>query len=185
MISRSSRTPRERQPEYLLVDGYNLLKAAPLGAREEQLNLKAARQHLEQTLIRYARRVGAHIALFFDGSEEEDLLPSPQRPKEIEVFFSRPPEKADDLIKRAIQERRGARCARLISSDRELCRWARRHKIRSTSSAEFLEELERPRQLLAISPPATPRELDPDLVLDQDEIDAWEDLFARGREEGP
>jgi predicted RNA-binding protein with PIN domain len=177
---------REAQPEHLLIDGYNLIKTIPHFRQREQVSLEAARQTLEQALRSYALATDTRITLIFDGDTalDGDTVSEsslPQHKKEpVEILFSHAPEKADDLLKKAVQQRHGAKNLRLVTSDREICRFARRHKIRSTSSAEFADELDsRPhRQTEADVPP--PLEFDPDIVLDADEVDAWERLFRAG-----
>ena len=169
--------------EHLLVDGYNIIKADPLLRRREQIGLKAGRDALQQALISYARRSGARITLYFDGDEGLDLAPVSSRQDPVQVLFSRSPEKADDLIKRDIQGKHGAKRLRVITSDREIRRFAQRHKIRSTPAAEFAAELIRRSPSHAdLEPLQTPREVDPDLALDEREIEVWEKLFEEGRE---
>ncbi len=52
------------RPEHLLVDGYNLIKAAPLLRRHEAVSLEKARWALEQALARYARITSADHPVF-------------------------------------------------------------------------------------------------------------------------
>ena len=170
------------RPEHLLIDGYNVLKATPHFHRQERLSLEAARQALQQTLIHYAQRTGARITLVFDGDEGVDLPPVSAPQDQVQIVFSHPPEKADDLIKKSVQYKHGARRARVITSDREIRRFAQRHKIRTTPADEFVfEELDAPPAQPSTEPRPTPLEVDPDLALDEREIDAWEKLFESGR----
>lgn len=174
MSPRRDRDDLREAPEELLVDGYNLAHAAPHLHPGDPGDLEGIRRSVIRALAAWAARTGGRVVLFFDG---EAL---PVRPvggdTSVEVVFSRPPEKADDLIKRALQERHGSRRSRLVSSDRELRRWARRQRLSSTGAAEFLEELEAPP---ALAPQAgIPRELDPHLALDEAEVEDWARLFA-------
>lgn len=169
--------------EHLLVDGYNVIKADPLLSRREQVSLEAGRDGLQQSLISYARRSGTRITLYFDGDEGLDCAPVSSRRDSVQVLFSRPPEKADDLIKKAIQSKHGAKRLRVITSDREIRDFARRHKVRSTPAHEFAEELVcRPPSHSDSEPLPISREVDPDLALDEREIEVWEKLFEKGRE---
>ena len=167
--------------EHLLVDGYNLIRASPRLRRRERVSLQSARQALEQVLTGFARHTGARITLFYDGDEGPGFVPE-AGPQPVRVVFSDPPASADDLIREAVQHRHGARRFRVVTSDREIRRFAERHRIRVTRAHDFLEELERPpdpRRAQEEDPP------DPEAVryrrLGDDEVAAWEKLFAAGR----
>jgi predicted RNA-binding protein with PIN domain len=163
-----------KEAEELLVDGYNLAHAAPHLHPDPPGDLEGIRRSVARALLAWAKRTGGRVLLFFDG--EAIPVRSSKGCTLIEVVFSRPPEKADDLIKRALQERHGSRRSRLVSSDRELQRWARRHRIRFTGAAEFLGELEEPP--IPATQAGVPRELDPHLTLDEAEVEGWARLFA-------
>jgi predicted RNA-binding protein with PIN domain len=166
--------------EHLLVDGYNLIKSSQLFQAPDD-TLEQARLSLQQTLDAYGRRAKVKITLYYDG--DGDLAHATQgRYGDIEFEFSRYPEKADDLIMRAAQDKHGAKWLRVISSDREIRHFAARHKIRSTSSEDFLDELEAPLQKKA-----TPT--DPEAEARRDapgDLAEWERLFvARPAEPKP
>lgn len=181
MISRSG-----RNSEHLLVDGYNLIKADPILRDHEKVSLKAARQALEGALRRYFRRTGARIQIFYDGDQDPDVGPRESAAGDgVEIAFSRSPQKADDLIKHAVQARHGARYLRVISSDREIRRFAGRHKVASTPAPLFAEELECPPAQSSADPVMPPPELDPDLSLAPDEVASWEKLFRARRDRDP
>ena len=167
------------ESEHLLVDGYNLIKATPDLRHQERLSLEQARRALQQALTLYAQRTGARITLYFDGDEGLEFMPaSEQHP--IQTVFSHPPQTADDLIKEAVQNKHGARRLRVISSDREIRRFAQRHKIRSSKADEFAEELQRPPQREKPDEPDD-QEAFRHAALNEEEITAWEKLFAEGR----
>ena len=161
------------KPEHLLVDGYNLIKSSHFFHRPEQ-SLEQARLGLQRALDAHSRRTQSKITLYYDGDGADDLARQ-SRYGDIQIIFSRSPETADDLIMSATQDKHGAKWLRVISSDREIRRCAERHKIRSTRSEDFLDELDaalsaRPQQPLNTAPSAehsTP-----------DELDEWERLFA-------
>ena len=165
--------------EHLLVDGYNLIKSSPLFQNPGE-TLKKARTTLEEALGVYGRRTDRQITLYYDGT---DQIPQaiPHRHKEIEIHFSQYPEKADDLIMLAVRQKHGAKWLRVISSDREIRRFAERHKIRSTSAEDFLDELEktppaRTPQAIGADDAVRPNPDDPD---DPDDLDEWEALFTK------
>jgi len=172
-----------KSDEVLLIDGYNLIKTDPLLLRREHFGLEAARSTLEQRLHAYAQRTSAQLILFFDGDEGLPDHVAIRREGAMQIIFSQPPQKADDLLKQAIQQRYGAVRVRLISTDRDIRKCARQHRIRSTSSSQFLEELAQSGNWRAPKNSLPPPELDPLLNLDEDQIDLWERIFAQGRSE--
>ena len=165
--------------EHLLIDGYNLIKASQLFQGRGD-TLERARSRLQQALVAYSRRADKHITLYYDGTGESPSAASASGPH-ITIEFSRYPQQADDLIAQAVEKKHGAKWLRVISSDRAVQRCAARHKIRSTCSEDFLDELTRPVQASS-APAPTPAhdgtEADP--PLDPGELDQWEALFRRG-----
>ena len=161
------------QREHLLIDGYNLIKSSQLFHRPEQA-LEQARIGLQRALDAYKRHTQNTITLYYDGDGTHEL-PRQSRYEEIRIIFSHAPETADDLIMRAAQDKHGAKWLRVITSDREIRRYAERHKIRSTRSEDFLDELDEP--IPAPQPQASeqPGSAKP---LTTDELDEWERLFA-------
>lgn len=171
---------KPRASEHLLVDGYNLIKASPLFRRRERISLQSGRQALQQALTGFARDTGARVTLFFDGDEGLGLVPA-AAPRPVQVVFSSPPTTADDLIKEAVQRLHGAGRVRVVTSDREIRRFAERHHIRVTRADDFADELERrPRARPDDEGPPDPEELR-HRRLDEDEVTAWERLFTEGR----
>ena len=170
--------------EHLLIDGYNLIKASQLFQGRDD-TLERARNRLQQALVAYSRRADKHITLYYDGIGESPSAASASSPH-VTIEFSRYPEQADDLIAQAVEKKHGAKWLRVISSDRAVQRCAARHKIRSTCSEDFLDELTGPVQ--ASSAPATApahdgTEADPSL--DPGELDQWETLFRKEADEEP
>jgi len=200
---------------HTLIDGYNLIKCVPLYSESLHRSLAAARAHIEVTLGSYVRRTGTEVTIFYDGDPEVSH-PDYQQRDNIDIFFSRRPQKADDLIMERVAQKHGARWLRVVTSDREIQRCATRHKIAFIDSPTFAEELENPRQrtirdgqqdpgsdphwrpdrgeveaFSAVFEQPTqrketarraqrqPRETDPNLTLDKEEVDEWEQLFKR------
>ena len=70
---------------------------------------------------------------------------------------------------------------RVVTSDREIRRFAERHHIRVTRADDFADELERrPRARPEDEEPPDPEEVR-HRRLDEDEVTAWERLFTEGR----
>ena len=164
--------------EHLLIDGYNLIKSSQLFQGRGD-TLERARHRLQQALATYGHRADKHITLYYDGTGAVQSAANARGPY-VTIEFSRYPQQADDLIARAVAKKHGAKWLRVISSDRAIQRCAARHKIRSTRSEDFLDELTQPVQ--APSAPATAPARDgteSHPPLNPGELDHWEALFCR------
>ncbi len=170
--------------EHLLIDGYNLIKASQLFQGRGD-TLERARGRLQQALAAYSRRADKHITLYYDGTGESPNAASASSPH-VTIEFSRYPQQADDLIAQAVKKKHGAKWLRVISSDRAVQRSAARHKIRSTCSEDFIEELTEPVQASSAPAPAPDRDgTEADPSLDPGELDHWETLFRKKADEEP
>ena len=168
--------------EHLLIDGYNLIKSSQLFQGRGDA-LERARSRLQQALAAYGRRADKHITLYYDGIGASPRTARTSGPH-VTIEFSRYPQQADDLIARAVAQKHGAKWLRVISSDRAVQRCAARHKIRSTCSEDFLDELTGPVQ--TPTAPAPDRDGDGTEAhppLDPDDLDRWEALFRKGADE--
>ena len=170
--------------EHLLIDGYNLIKASQLFQGRGD-SLERARNRLQQALAAYGRRADKHITLYYDGTGESSSAASASGPH-VTIEFSRYPQQADDLIAQAVTQKHGAKWLRVISSDRAVQRSAARHKIRSTCSEDFLDELTGPVRESNEPTPAPGRDgTEANPSLDPDELDRWEKLFHKGADQAP
>ena len=164
--------------EHLLIDGYNLIKASQLFQGRGD-SLERARSRLQQALAAYGRRADKHITLYYDGTGTAPNAASTSSPR-VTIEFSRYPQQADDLIAQAVKKKHGAKWLRVISSDRAVQRSAARHKIRSTCSKDFLDELTEPIQEPSEPTPAPARDgTEADPSLDPNELEHWEALFRK------
>ena len=126
-----------------LIDGYNVIRRDPdLRAREAE-SLAAGRAALLHLVARVARESGDDFTVVFDGARPSGGTPSGgESGARVQVIFSRPPQKADDvLMKLAAQWREGAI---LVSSDRTIQDAARRAGGAVLAADEFLAGLESP-----------------------------------------
>lgn len=170
--------------EHLLIDGYNLIKASQLFQGRGDA-LERARSRLQQALAAYGHRSDKHITLYYDGTGESPSATSASDPR-VTIEFSRYPQQADDLIAQAVAKKHGAKWLRVISSDRAVQRCAARHKIRSTCSEDFLDELTEPIREPSEPAPAPDRDgTEADPSLDPNELDHWETLFRKEADETP
>ncbi len=82
-----------------LIDGYNVIRRdADLRAAEAG-GLHTGRAALLRLVAGAARRLTDHFTVVFDGAPGGGPTESPGQ---VEVIFSRPPEKADDVLIRAL-----------------------------------------------------------------------------------
>ena len=171
--------------EHLLIDGYNLIKSSQLFQGRDD-SLERARNRLQQALAAYGRRVDKHITLYYDGTGASPSTVSSSGPH-VTIEFSRYPQQADDLIAQAVAKKHGAKWLRVISSDRAVQRSATRHKIRSTCSEDFLDELTEPIQepSTPVPAPSTRDGTESDPPLDPDDLDQWEAVFREKADEAP
>jgi predicted RNA-binding protein with PIN domain len=117
-----------------LIDGYNVIRRDPdLHAREVE-SLQAGRAALLGVLARVASRVDDHFTVVFDGARMSGGSPGAGR---VQVVFSRPPETADDVLRRlATTFREGAI---VVTSDRAIQSSARRAGAVSVGAEDFLD----------------------------------------------
>ena len=127
-----------------LVDGYNVIRRDPeLHAREAE-SLEAGRAALLALLARLASRVSDDFTVVFDGARVHvpaEVVarrgggsPSPGR---VQVVFSRPPESADDVLRRlATTLREGAI---VVTSDRAVQDSVRRSGAVAVDAEAFVD----------------------------------------------
>src|SRR2546422_6643111 len=84
-----------------LIDGYNVIRRdADLRAHEEE-SLEAGRTALLRLVAQAARAGGDRFTVVFDGAPASRPAPAGGQ---VEVIFSRPPEKADDVLARLARQ---------------------------------------------------------------------------------
>ncbi len=148
----------------ILIDGYNLIKRSSPLREFERVELQAAREALIEELARYKRLKGHSIAVVFDGSQEGRPPASPARPRGVDVIFSRPGEKADDVLKRLAAEKKGELL--VVTSDRDVAGFAEKKGARVIGVDQFSERMEMARYYdlkgNAPEPAESPRPIAPD-----------------------
>lgn len=107
----------------IVLDGYNIVHRAPQLKPGPGRSLREAREKLVNLLSWMMGGEAARFLVVWDGAEGGGRDESSGR---VEVRFSRPPEKADDLIRRIV-EAEVERVDRLtvVTSDLEVARHAR------------------------------------------------------------
>jgi len=119
-----------------LIDGYNVIRRdADLRAAEAR-GLHAGRAGLLRLVASAARRLTDHFTVVFDGAPGMGPAESPGH---VEVIFSRPPEKADDVLIRLARQSGDGDA--VVSDDRTVADAARRARCAAISAADFIAAL--------------------------------------------
>lgn len=119
-----------------LIDGYNVIRRdADLRAAEAG-GLEAGRRALLARLAEHVRSSSDRFTVVFDGAPVPGPATAPGR---LEVVFSRPPLKADDVLVR-LARREGAGAV-VVTSDRAVADAARRARCAVVGAEVFLARL--------------------------------------------
>jgi|SRR5918996_3931527 predicted RNA-binding protein with PIN domain len=139
-----------------VLDGYNVIRRDPrLQAREAE-SLEAGRSALLGLVARIAGESADVFTVVFDGARRAAGAPGAGR---VEVVFSRPPETADDVVRRlAARLREGAV---VVTSDRAVQTAARRAGAVAVTAEAFLRA--------ATAPSGPPEDMMKDETEDEDE----------------
>jgi predicted RNA-binding protein with PIN domain len=155
----------------IILDGYNLVHRSPALRPGPGRSLAESRQKL-LNLLAWAYGGGdARFLVVFDGAE---LPGGDEREGRVEVRYSRPPEKADDLIRRLVEDQ-VERVDRLtvVSSDLEVLRHARAMGADVSLADMFLAS--------AMGPRAASEDPEKPATLSKKEVEEWAERFREGR----
>jgi len=160
--------------EYI-IDGYNLMHAwADLKARMDH-HLENARDALIMRLSGFAQRINGSVTVVFDGQEKQSRQHSGM--SRIHVIYSKASEEADHVIKRLIEKKHSHSKLTVVSSDREIRRYAGLYRSASLTSTQFIREMNS-----SVSRPA-PAEEKYDLPMTDREVDEWMRVFQERKED--
>lgn len=159
----------------IVIDGYNLIHRAPELRPQPGRTLRDARTKL-LNLLAWAVGTDAHVLVVFDGAEPAGR---DERSGHVDVRYSRPPEKADDLIRRLVEEEL-PRVERLtvVTSDIEVARHARAMGAGVSLSDLFLASVLGPGR-------EGEGESEKPTSLTKKELEEWAEIFRRRGPEGP
>ena len=122
-----------------LLDGYNVIRHDAELRDRETARLEAGRAGLLALVAELARDVGDDFTVVFDGAHRAGGAPAGGR---VQVQFSRPPETADDVLRRlAAVHREGAV---VVTSDRAVLDAARRAGAVGVTAEAFLDAVRGP-----------------------------------------
>lgn len=111
------------QDRLIVVDGYNVILRTPALKPGRGRTLREAREKLVNLLSWGVGSGEARFLVVFDGAAARG---PDQRSSRVEVRFSRPPEKADDLIRRIVEEQvEKVERLTVVTADLEVARHAR------------------------------------------------------------
>ncbi len=125
---------------HLIIDGYNLLHVTHSLIRLSSVQLRWERDRLIDQLSAYQKLKPSGITVVFDGWLGGWAAEKRERQKGVEVIYSRLGEKADEVIKRLVREKGSG--AIVVTSDREISRFAERIDAAVVPSEQFQEKLE-------------------------------------------
>jgi len=155
-----------------LIDGNNLL--GRLAAHE--LRDRAGRDGLVVRLLAFQRVTRTRIQLVFDGRPADEQILVLVNAK-FTIRYPDQGQSADDVIKDIIERQTDKRRFFVVSSDRDIRDFARKHGVLSITSDDFAGQLkaalkERKKQRELEKRPETPTRL---------EIDLWDEVFKAKR----
>jgi len=125
---------------HLIIDGYNLLHVSRSLIHLNAIQLRWERDRLIDQLSTYQKLKPCGITVVFDGWQGGWNTEKREKKKGIELIYSKLGEKADEVIKRLVKGEGSG--AIVITSDREVTRFAERMAIPVIPSEQFQEKLE-------------------------------------------
>lgn len=125
---------------HLIIDGYNLLHAGGSLVQLNAIELQWKRDRLIDQLSAYKKLKRCEITVVFDGWQGGWSAEKKEMRKGVEIIFSKVGEKADEVIKRLVRERGSG--TTVITSDREISKYAERMTVAVIPSDQFSEKME-------------------------------------------
>lgn len=131
----------EAKADLLIIDGYNLINFSEDLRDLATKDLGAARQQLIDRLVNYQGYMRCELVLVFDAYRVAQGVERSEQHFGVKVIYTREEEPADILIGKMVDEAKGTRRVRVVSSDALVQQNALGHSAARTSSREFMEEL--------------------------------------------
>ena len=129
-------------PRSYLIDGYNLAFAWEPVRREMLRDKQRGREKLIGLLARFKRAAGCGITVVFDGREGPGAGEA-ESVRGIAVRYAKRPATADEEIYRLVSASRNPGSLTVVSSDRQVAGYARRHKAAAMGAGEFIGRAEK------------------------------------------
>lgn len=159
----------------IIIDGYNLIYQIPELRRQLERDLEGARERLLDSLSLFSVKKQAEYTVVFDGNGQDQ--PESKNRRGLKVVFSKPPQKADPLIKRMLSEKKHNEDMIVVTSDLDICNYARICGVKVETSQKFALDM--------IAKPDTEIEKKFNHNLSHTEVDEWMELFNRGKRKDP
>lgn len=115
--SKPVKLPDYTGPDYLLVDGYNIIFAWDELKKTAEKNLEAARSDLINILSNYQGWCGYEIIIVFDAYKVKGKHREVERHHNVNVVYTKESETADSYIERVSHELSGKHRVRVATSD--------------------------------------------------------------------
>lgn len=128
-------------PRHFLIDGYNLAHAWNQVRPKLLASKEAGRSQLLELLARYKKNSGAGITVVFDS--RLSTAGSAERRSGIEVVFAGKAGSADEEIYRRLESAKDRGSLTVVSSDRQVAGFARRHGAQAMGAGGFISLVER------------------------------------------
>jgi predicted RNA-binding protein with PIN domain len=154
-----------------LIDGNNLIGHMP----DLSLKNRIDRRRLLQRLLAFQTVKNTRIILVFDGPPDDDFAPERFQDIPFSVRFPTPEESADSVIKDIISLETDLRQFFVVSSDREIGRYAHAKGAKSIKCEAFLRELKAARKEYREGREMEKTERPPSPL----EVKLWDDIFQR------
>jgi predicted RNA-binding protein with PIN domain len=155
----------------IIIDAYNLIHRVSDLRRFLNQSLEEAREQLLRKLVLFRKDKKIKITCVFDGNNVSQ--PSNETRWGIQIHFSVPPRKADEVIKILIQRKRNPQNVTVISSDNEILGFARNSRAQIMTSEEFYRKY-----LMFEIKFDSPVDTQP--TMSEAELQQWLDLFNEG-----
>jgi predicted RNA-binding protein with PIN domain len=155
----------------IVIDGYNLMFQLPELRRQVERDLEGARERFLDVLAAHAVKKQAEYLVVFDGDGQDRF--QARRRANIKVLFSKPPQKADPLIKKTAAERKHTEDMVVVTSDQDISRYARICGVKVETSQKFALDM--------TLEPRTDLENKFDQNMSEDEVNDWMALFRQNQ----
>lgn len=168
------------QPRLVIVDGYNLILRSSRLKPGPNRTLRESRDKLVNLLSWMMGANDVRYLIVFDGTDEGGRDEPGGR---VQVTFSRPPDKADDVIRRLVEKKVGGdEAITVVTSDIEVARHARAMGADISLADLFLAAAVGDAGRAAGEPselePGTPEK---PVSLSKKELEEWAELFRQRR----
>ena len=157
----------------IVVDGYNLVLRSPHLKPGPDRTLEESRAKLVNLLSWAVGTGDARFLVVFDGA---DVARREGGGGRIEVRYSKPPLKADDVIRQIVEDQvERVEKLTVVTADLEVARHARAMGANVAIADLFLSSM------LGSAGAETPKEAEKPSTLSKKELEEWAALFQRGK----